>query len=177
MRLVTYGAACSLDGFITDRDGAIDWLHWSSDVDDVMTGYWKTVDTIIMGRKSWEAAVAQGGAGAMPGITATYVFSRTLEHIEHPHVTLISEDAGDFVRRLKQQDGKDICVLGGGDFGCSLLTEGVVDEVGLNVHPILLGAGVPLFRDTGRRIGLTLVESRVLDGGCVLARYRVVAGS
>jgi len=50
---------------------------------------------------------------------------------------------------------------------------GVIDEVGLNIHPVLLGSGVPLFRDAGRRIKLALQESRVLDGGCVLATYRV----
>jgi dihydrofolate reductase len=178
MRTVTYGAACSLDGFITDRGGAIDWLHFSPDVGDFMASYWATVDTIIMGRKTWEAAASQrddGGSesAAMPGITATYVFSRTLDRIDDPKVQLVKHDAGDFVRRLKGEPGKGICVLGGGDFGRSLLAEGLVDEVGLNIHPILLGGGVPLFLDAGRRIGLDLIESRVMEGGCVLARYRV----
>lgn len=52
---------------------------------------------------------------------------------------------------------------------------GVIDEVGLNVHPLLPGSGVPLFRDAGR-IPLDLLESRVMEGGCVLSRYRVRPG-
>jgi dihydrofolate reductase len=63
--------------------------------------------------------------------------------------------------------------MGGGELAQSLFAAGVIDEVGLNVHPILLGSGVPFFRDAGRRISLELAESRVLDGGCVLMTYRV----
>src|SRR5688572_27276771 len=63
MRTVTYGAACSLDGFIAGRDGAIDWLHFSRDVEEVMGEYWSTVDAVLMGRKTWEFAAAQGMDG------------------------------------------------------------------------------------------------------------------
>src|SRR5687768_15336914 len=168
MRTVTYGAACSLDGFIAAADGAIDWLHFSRDVQEVMATYWKTVDTVLMGRKTWEFAAAHADeAPPMSGIT-TYVFSRTLPPIDRPGVQLVSTDAGAFVRELKARPGGDICVMGGGELATSLLAAGVVDEVGANVHPVLLGAGVPLFRDTGRRIPLELAECRTLDGGCVL---------
>ena len=81
-------------------------------------------------------------------------------------------DAGSFVRDLRRQPGKGIVVMGGGELACSLFAAGVIDEVGLNIHPVLLGSGVPLFRDAGR-IPLELAESRVMDGGCVLATYRV----
>ena len=183
MRTVTYGAACSLDGFITDADGAIDWLHYSHDVGEAMTAYWATIDTILMGRKTWEVAIAMGGAGGAeaaaesgreaPRPLPTYVFSRTLASISQPGAHLVSTDAGEFVRDLKRQPGKGICLMGGGELGCSLFEAGVIDEVGLNIQPILLGSGVPLFRDARRRIPLELIESRVIDGGCVLARYRV----
>ena len=63
-------------------------------------------------------------------------------------------------------------MLGGGELARSLFEAGVIDEVGLNIHPVLLGAGVPLFRDAGR-IPLELVESRTIDGGCVYSTYRV----
>jgi dihydrofolate reductase len=65
--------------------------------------------------------------------------------------------------------------MGGGELAQSLLAAGVIDEIGLNVHPVLLGSGVPFFRDPGRRISLELAESRVIDGGCVLSTYRVLA--
>jgi dihydrofolate reductase len=174
MRTVTYGAACSLDGFITARDGAIDWLHFSKDVQAIMRESWAGADAVLIGRKSWEVARAMSGGkgdGGMPGIT-TYLFSRTIRE-EPPGVRLVSEDAGAFVRELKRQPGGKIIVMGGGVLGQSLFEADVIDEVGLNIHPVLLGDGVPLFRDPGRRVPLELVESRVLAGGCVLATYRV----
>jgi|SRR6478672_4239017 len=174
MRTVTYGAACSLDGFIAPQDGSMDWLHFSRDVQDFMKTYLASIDTMLMGRKTWEVAVGQGGGGGGGGMKriTTYVFSRTLERVGHG-AHLVREDAGEFVQRLKEQPGKGICVMGGGELAQSLFTAGVIDEVGLNVHPILLGSGVPFFRDPGRRISLELAESRVIDGGCVLSMYRV----
>ena len=174
MRTVTYGAACSLDGFIAPSDGSMDWLHFSRDVQEFMSTYWASIDTMLMGRKTWEVVVGQGGGGGgggMKGIT-TYIFSRTLDRVGHG-AHLVKEDAGEFVRRLKDQPGKGICVMGGGELAQSLFAAGVIDEVGLNVHPILLGSGVPFFRDAGRRISLVLAESKVIDGGCVLSTYRV----
>jgi dihydrofolate reductase len=119
------------------------------------------------------AASGQGGGdGGASGIT-TYLFSRTLRNHPPAGVQVVSDDAGEFVRALKKKKGKDICVMGGGELAQSLFEAGVIDEVGLNIHPVLLGSGVPLFRNPGRRIKLTLKESRVLNGGCVLATYRV----
>jgi len=174
MRIVTYGAACSLDGFIAPPDGSMDWLHFSRDVQEFMNTYWASIDTMLMGRKTWEAAMAMGGAGGggMGGIT-TYIFSRTLASVGQG-AELVRDDAGEFVRQLKEKPGKGICVMGGGELAQSLLAAGVIDEVGMNMHPILLGSGVPLFRDPGRRISLDLLESRVIDGGCVLSTYRVL---
>ncbi|HEX6052803.1 MAG TPA: dihydrofolate reductase family protein [Gemmatimonadaceae bacterium] len=174
MRTVTYGAACSLDGFIAPPDGSMDWLHFSRDVQDIMAKYWATVDTMLMGRKTWEVAIANASAGGdagMGGVT-TYVFSRTLRSVGNG-AHLVSDDPGEFVRQLKQQPGKGICVMGGGELAQSLFEAGVIDEVGLNVHPIILGSGVPFFRDPGRRIALRLTEARIIDGGCVLMNYRV----
>lgn len=176
MRTVTYGAACSLDGFITGPDGAMDWLEFTQDVRQVMAEYWPKVDTILMGRKTWEvaAASAQGGGGSSD--IRSYVFSRSLTHLSQSGVELVRDDAGGFVRRLKQQPGKDICLMGGGELASTLLAAGVVDEVGLNIHPVLLGAGIPMFVNPGRRVSLELLESRTMEGGCILARYRVKAG-
>ena len=194
MRTVTYGAACSLDGFITARDGAIDWIHFGQGATEYMQRFWPTIDTIVMGRKTFDFANAMGGGGkrkpkkaaATKGATArrkapanpwagmkSIVFSRTLDPADYPDVEVVSADAGEYVRELKRQPGKGICVMGGGELACSLFEAGVIDEVGANVHPVLLGAGVPLFRDPGRRIALELAESWVMDGGCVMMMYRV----
>ena len=177
MRTVTYGAACSLDGFIAPTDGSLDWLHFSRDVEQFMTTYWASIDTMVMGRKTYEVSMAMAnGSGGGSGGISTYVFSRTLERVvKGAH--LVRDDAGEFVRRLKEQPGKGICVMGGGELAQALFAAGVIDEVGMNVHPVLLGSGTPFFRDPGRRVPLELAESRVIDGGCVLSVYRVLAAA
>ena len=173
-RKVIYGGACSLDGYFADRDGAIDWLHMSRDVDDIMRKSWAEADTVLVGRKTWEFARAMGGGGEMPGVKVkAYVFSRTLRSISEKDTELVTTDAGAFVRKLKTQPGKDIIVMSGGNFATSLLREGVIDEIGLNIHPVLLGTGVPAFLDPGERVKLELTECRRLEGGCVLVTYRV----
>jgi dihydrofolate reductase len=175
MRKVVYGAACSLDGFIATRDGGVDWLHWSDDASKIMAEYWGSTDTLVMGRKTWDVSVAMNPAAAGSGMSGmqTFVFSRTLQRIDAPGVQLVSDDAGGFVRALKKKRGKDIIVLGGGDFARSLFEADVIDEVGLNVHPVLLGSGVPFFLDAKRRISLTLTRCREIHGGCVLMDYAV----
>lgn len=176
MRKVTYGAACSLDGFIVGPAGAMDWLHWSDDVSRLMAETWSKTDAVLMGRKTCEVAAGSGdgggGGGAMAGVEG-YVFSRTLTELPAgAGATLVRTDAGAFVRELKRRTGKEMCVLGGGELARSLFEAGVIDEVGLNVHPVLLGSGVPFFRDAGR-ITLELAECRTLAGGCIFALYRV----
>lgn len=181
MRIVTYGGAVSLDGYLAGPDGAVDWLHFSKDVQQIMTDYWKDVDAILMGRKTWAVAAAQaprsrrkpGGKPRKEPAMRTYVFSRTLAPIDRPGVELVRDDAAGFVRDLKQRPGKGICLMGGGEFAQSLLAAGLVDEIGLNIHPILLGSGIPAFRDAGHRIALRLTECRQIDGGCVFVRYAV----
>lgn len=64
-------------------------------------------------------------------------------------------------------------VMSGGNFATSLLKEGLIDEIGLNIHPLLLGGGTPAFLDPGMRVNLELTECRQLDGGCVMVMYRV----
>lgn len=171
MRKVIYGGACSLDGYLADRHGAVDWLHHSKDVQEIMAKSWATVDTILFGRKTFEFAAKMGGGPGISGVNG-YVFSRTLSKAPKG-LELVSSDAGEFVRALKSKPGKDMIVMSGGNLATSLLRAGVIDEIGFNIHPVLLGAGVPSFLDTGDRIKLELLESRPLHGGCVLVTYRV----
>ena len=173
MRTVTYGAACSLDGFITGKDGDLGWLHHSPDVDAITRDYLKSIDAMLMGRKTWEVAVRMGGGGGGSSKIRTYVFSRTMRSIDAKGVELVRDDAGAFVRDLKTRPGKGICMMGGGELAASLFAAGVIDEVGMNVHPVLLGGGVPFFVDSGYRTQLELLQSRIIDGGCVYSLYRV----
>ena len=102
------------------------------------------------------------------------MFSRTLEEkLPDGGVTIVSGDAAEFVRELKQQDGKDICLMGGGELARSLFEAGLIDEIGFNIHPVLLGSGIPLFHPMSRQIDLELRECKAFKNGCVLVTYRV----
>lgn len=172
MRKVTLGVANSLDNYIAREDGAIDWLAWSDDVARIMKDYWKTIDTILMGRKTYEFALAHGGADPYKGMNP-YVFSRTLKAGKADGVEIVSEDAAVFVRRLKRRKGKGICVLGGGDLARTLFEANLIDEIGLNIQPVLLGSGIPLFHRMKKQINLELIACEPLKKGCVYATYRV----
>src|SRR5215203_4900295 len=107
MRKVTFGGANSLDNFIARKDDAVDWLLWTKEVTEIMTEFWKNIDTVVMGRRTYEVALRMdGGGGSYPGVH-TYVFSRTLKKRAKKGLTFVSEDAASFVRKLKAEKGKD----------------------------------------------------------------------
>ena len=171
-RKVTFGGANSLDNFIARPDHAVDWLLWSNEAGEIMKDYWSTVDTIIMGRKTYEVAARSGqGGGGFPGVS-TYIFSRTLTSAPKG-ATLVSEDVAAFVRRLKKAPGRDICIMGGGELARPLLEAGLIDEIGFNIHPVLLGSGIPLFHPMPKQIDLELLECRPFKNGCVYVKYAV----
>ena len=174
MRKVTFGGANSLDNYLARKDGAVDWLMWGKEAAAYMKDFWETIDTVLMGRKTYEFALNYGGAESnpYPGVKS-YVFSRTLKESGMESVELVKEDAVAFVRRLKKQEGKDICLMGGGDFARTLFEAGLIDEIGFNIHPVLLGSGIPLFLEMKRQINLELLECRPFKNGCVLVTYRV----
>ncbi len=120
MRTVTYGGAVSLDGFLAGVDGSIDWMHFSKDVQEVMAEYWKDVDTILMGRKTYEVAAAQGRAGK-----------------KNP-------------KKAKRRTEKEA------------------------MRSYVFSAGIPTFRDPRHRVKLTLKECRRIEGGFILANYKVL---
>src|SRR5215211_2341713 len=133
---------------------------WSDEAAAVMADYWKTIDTVLMGRKTYEVALKMGQPeGDFSGVK-TYVFSRTLPEGPRGAVTIVRQDAADFVRDLKQQEGKDICVMGGGELARPLFEAGLIDEIGFNIHPLLLGKGIPLYHPMSRQIDLELKECR-----------------
>lgn len=174
MRKVTFGGANSLDNYIARKDDAVDWLMWGKEAAAYMRDFWKTIDTVLMGRKTYEVALkmSEGQSNPYPGVKS-YVFSRTLKEVKDKSVELVKEDAVAFVRKLKKQEGKDICVMGGGDFANTLFEAGLIDEIGFNIHPVLLGSGIPLFLEMKQQINLELLECKPFKNGCVLVLYRV----
>lgn len=174
MRKVTFGGANSLDNYFARKDDSVDWLMWGDEAAEVMTDYWKSIDTILMGRRTYEVALEQSKSKSnpYPGIKS-YVFSRTLSAPKDKSVEIVRDDAAGFVRELKNQKGKDICLMGGGLFAKALFEADLVDEVGFNIHPVLPGSGIPVFHEMNHQINLELIECRPFTNGCVLVRYRI----
>ena len=175
MRKVTFGGANSFDNYFARKDDSVDWLIWTDEVSAIMAEFWKSIDTVVMGRKTYEAALRMGVAGgAYPGVK-NYVFSRTMKASPKKvkNLEIISEDAAEFVRRLKAEEGKDICVMGGGLLAKSLFEADLIDEIGFNIHPVLLGSGIPVFHEMEHQIDLELLDCKRLKNGCVIVTYRV----
>jgi dihydrofolate reductase len=174
MRKVTFGGANSLDNYFARKDDSVDWLMWSNEAASVMKNFWKTIDTVVMGRRTYEVALRMGaGSGnPYPGVKS-YVFSRPIKAKPGSGVEIISEDAAEFVRKLKAQDGKDICVMGGGLLAKSLFEADLIDEIGFNIHPVLLGSGIPLFHEMNHQINLELIDCKPFKNGTILVSYRV----
>lgn len=172
MRKVILGVAVSLDGFIEGPDGEYDWCF--TDQDYGMTAFLKNVDAIFFGRKSYEVMMRAGsppGGNLWDGMK-NYVFSNTLK-TPLKDARIVNGDVKAEVIRIKSQAGKDIWLFGGASLAGSLLNEGLIDELWLAVHPILLGKGKPLFTDLNGRIKTELVSSRAYKTGLVSLIYRV----
>lgn len=175
MRKLILGLAVTLDGYIEGPNGEFDWCF--TDQDYGLSEFFAEIDALFVGRKSYEVAqqFAESNDGktipGMPPLTE-YVFSTTLTSVKQPAV-LIEGNAMEEARRIKQQPGKDIWLYGGASLMEAMMAEGLVDEIWLSVHPILLGSGKPLFPKSSSRTSLTLVDSKPYPTGLLSLRYRV----
>ena len=183
MRKVKYFVANSLDNFIARPDGAVEWL-FNDGTDYGMAEFFRSIDCMLLGRKTYEVAIGHKPKrkstkakkkSSFGGGMKSYVFSRTLKAGPEDDFTVVSENAGEFVRKLKNEPGKDIWLMGGGELAGSLLTEGVVDELSLNIHPVLLGEGIPLFQGVQLQLNLELLSTKAHTNGCVQVEYRVLS--
>ena len=174
MRKVTFGGALSLDGYFARKNHAVDWLMWSPEAAEIMANYWNSIDTVVMGRKTYEVGLkmTKGKGNPYAGFKS-YVFSRTLKAGERDGLEIVATDPAAFVRKLKRGPGKDICVMGGGELAHALLEGGVIDEIGFNIQPVVLGSGIPVFHEMKKQIDLELLKCARFKNGCVYVLYRV----
>lgn len=184
MRKVTLGFANSLDNYIARKDGGYDWLHWNKEIAELSAKFMKTIDALLIGRKTYEVMLASGQT-SYPG-KKNYVFTRSKKKVsqltralgarERPdkHVQIVNEDAAAFVKKLKQQQrGKGIVVFGGGELAKDLFQADLIDEIVLNIQPVLLGSGIPLFHEMTKQTDLKLLNCRPLKDGGLVVSYRV----
>jgi dihydrofolate reductase len=163
--------AVSLDGFIEGPNGEYDWCF--TDQDYGLSDFFKRVDSLFIGRKSYELMQKMGEAGSagFPKLKE-YIFSTTLDKVKEG-ATLIKNNIKAEVEKIKNEKGKDIWLFGGAGLTKSLLNLGLIDEISLAVHPVILGAGKPLFSDIDKRINLKLIDTKTYSTGLVSLVYHL----
>ena len=170
MRKVILAVAMSLDGFIEGPNGEYDWIFIDQDYD--LGEFFKRIDTIFVGRKTYEmSSEMEGGPAGFPKFKE-YIFSTTLDNVKEGAI-LIKEDIKTEVEKIKKERGKDIWLFGGAGLTTSLMNLRLVDELSLAVYPVLLGRGKPLFNSIKDSIKLTLADTRTYSTGLVSLTYNV----
>jgi len=167
MRKIILNLAVTLDGFIAGPNGEYDWCY--TDADYGMTDFLNSIDTTIMGGKSYRLLLQYGPP--YPEFT-NYVFTRTEKNNPYSNVVLVSEDIPSFVTQLKQERGKNIWLFGGAEITHSLRECDLIDTLMLSIHPILIGDGLPLFRKLNDRKNFTLADIISYPTGLVQLVYK-----
>ena len=173
MRKVVLGLGISLDGYIARPDGSVDFLFMPKDYS--MAEFFKTVDTSVMGRKTYEVGLAMAGDDFDPGMKA-YVFSRTVPPGGRKKFTFVNETPAELIERLRKESGKDIWLMGGGELARDFLKADLVDEIYLGIVPVLIGEGIPLFPSGFPQREFELLENKSYSRGLVALKYRRAGG-
>jgi dihydrofolate reductase len=190
MRELIYYVAATLDGFIAHPDGSFDGFPWDAVYGaDLATKFPETVpahmrsaehsqlankrfDVVLMGRNTYEVGVKEGITSPYPTLQQ-YVFSHTMQASLDPHVTLVSANAVDVVRALKQESGKDIWLCGGAVLASTLFAADLVDQLIVKLNPVLFGSGIPLFGPSIKQTALEMAEHKIYPSGHSVLQYRV----
>lgn len=165
-RFILY-VAISADGFLARHDDDVAWLDAFTG-DYGMREFYGSIDTVILGRKTWEVG-RRLGMEAYEGVT-NYVLSRTKPDSDK---VLHATDAVTLVRELRAKEGKDVWLCGGAEIFGTLLDANEIDEIALHVIPVVIGEGIPLFSPKRREVRLELIASDAFNDGVVRLRYRV----
>ncbi|HLI76173.1 MAG TPA: dihydrofolate reductase family protein [Acidobacteriaceae bacterium] len=174
-RKVRYGVAMSLDGFIAGPNGEYDWIVKDEEADAHLVEVWGRFGTLLMGRRTYEVGKPMFTPENL-GDRTVVVASRTLRPEDEPGVTVVRELDRAEMMRLREQDGRDIWLMGGAELFRHLLLMGEVDGVDASVVPVLLGGGVPLLPAVAQRTELVLTSHRVFGSGIVSLSYDLVKG-
>ncbi len=170
MRKIILYIACSADGYIARPDGAVDWLDaYSAGGEDYgYAEFLAGVDTVILGRKTWELATSFADD--------PYPAQHAYVYTHHPaapreRVSYVSEPPAALVARLREQPGRDIWLVGGADLNTAFAQAGLIDETWQFMVPLLLGEGIPLYRPGAPQQALHLLDTLAYTTGLVRLRY------
>lgn len=168
MRSIVLGLGISIDGYIARKDGSYDFLFMPKDYS--MAAFMKSIDTAILGRKTWEVAKAAGGTFGPE--MKSYVMSRSLKAGEQDGVTVTRQTPKGLAAAIRRRRGKNIWLMGGGEVAREFLAADLVDELYLGVVPVLLGEGIPLFPAGFPQRNFKLTENLTFSRGLISLRYR-----
>jgi dihydrofolate reductase len=179
MRKVIVYIATSADGYIARPDGDVEWLNRPQTAGDYgMRAFYRSIDTILWGRKTYELALdfqKQGIPGAeFDSKLKNYIFSRRRRRAGPAAVEFVTEPIPAFAKRLRATPGKNIWMMGGAGLIGSFLDEGEIDEFIIHVIPTFIGEGIPLIAPRHRLVQLALRSSRRYSDGVVRLHYSVV---
>jgi len=178
-RKIIVSVATSADGFIARPDGSPDWLDRPHPKGNYgMGGFYKSIDTILWGRKTCDMALdfqKKGVAGStFDTRVKNYVFTRSpLKSAAPAGVEFVNEPIKAFATRLRETKGKDIWMMGGAGIIASFLDEGEIDEFMISVIPIFIGEGIPLIAPGRRTMPLKLISCTKFTDGVVKLQYAV----
>ena len=190
MREVIYYIATTLDGFIAHEDGSFNGFSWDDEfIAHLLSEFPETIpahlkegtgsnnqmkvfDAVLMGRNTYEIGLKQGITNPYPNLNQ-YVFSRSMDKSPDKNITLISDNALETVKTLKNKTGKAIWLCGGSNLAGQLLEEHLIDSLIIKMNPVLFGSGIQLFSGSKNLIKLSLTECKQFDSGHVLLYYQV----
>lgn len=165
--------ATSADGYIARADGSVDWLNRPRTAGDYgMGAFFRTIDTILWGRKTYDMSAGMGGGG-FGAKTRNYVFTHRPPRSPVAGVEFVNQPVSAFAKRLRAQAGKNIWIMGGGGLIASFLDADEIDEFIVHVIPAFIGEGIPLIHPKRRSVELALLASRRFSDGVVRLHYRV----
>ena len=173
-RRVIVHIATSADGYIARPDGDLEWLTSRPAPAGFygMNDFVRSIDTKLLGRKTYELSLRMGAK--FDTGNRTIVFSRHAPPADAPPTVEFASGAiGPFVSRLREQPGKDIWMMGGGEVIASFLDEHAIDEFVISVAPVFIGDGIPLIARRHRHVPLELLSVERFEDGLVQLHYRV----
>lgn len=174
-RKVKLYIAASIDGYIARPDGSLDWLEGLPNPNKIDYGYhafYKTIDTVIMGRITYEEVLSFDVDWPYANGKTYVVSSDRALNIKTKNTWLIPEDLVNKVTMIKDEEGKDIWLLGGGKLVTTFLNADLIDEMILFITPVILGEGIPLFPDKPKEATFELVEAKAYETGMTGLTYR-----
>src|SRR6195952_1527049 len=185
MRSLIFFMHTSLDGFVAGPNGEMNWIKVDEEMFDFVATMTAQADTALYGRVTYEMMQNYWPtAGGKPNASkhdkehsawynkvSKIVLSKTISEKGLENTIVISDQLADHVNKIKKQDGKNILIFGSPTASHSLMSHGLIDEYWLFVNPVLLGQGIPLFKDVTERTKLKLIETKTFSCGVIALHY------